>query len=650
MERRRFAAMTWEVDLAKSLELPPSARLERRSGLYRLEGFKYPLVRLDRVYRMDKAGATAATRKAQANTKGAAATDPVGGAPAPAASPQPLSGSAVLDAGGGELVWENAMVADHLMVQAQPGVTREQLQAALPRGASVLEQVTTRGLYLVGVPSEGERSVERAVLALNELTHVVQFAEPDFVLSGTDTTPNDSLFGSNTSTQQWHLGKVMAPRAWDVIKQPIAATVGGAAKNATEVANMTVVAIVDTGVDYTHPDLAPNIWLNPGESGAGKETNNVDDDASGKKDDFRGWNFVEENNNPMDDVGHGTHVAGIIGAVGNNNNVNGQNNTGVCGVCWGVKLLPLRIIKKQGTGTFGTYSAAVAALDYIRKLNETVRKVAVANHSWGGTGYSLAMLNAINNPVTAPDPLPNNVRSTYIKDVNVLTATGASSDLARIKVGMTITGTGIPAGTLVTIVSGGTVTLSNYTTLAGSNVLLAFSNPNRPKPYGVVHVAAAGNSRFNNDRIPTYPASVPSGYVLSVGATDSVDAVSIWAGTAGSNFGKLSVDLFAPGTGIWSTKLKLAGESNYGYESRNGTSMAAPQVSGAIALLRLWQPNLTEFAGTANRDGSSGTCRCTQGQVRHRRTAQSREVCRQALPAHSHRQWWWDRRRCRVIC
>lgn len=627
-ERQRFEAQKWEVDLRQALDLPPDVRLERRTGIYEVPGFKFTRVRVDRVYRMDRVGAAgnapsgargtgqtpllpaaSPTLPGLAGGGDASATILPGGKTNPVverASPTKApvlsadAGLGLLDAGGGEVVWENAMVANHLMVQVEEGITRDRLQAALPTGAVVREPITMNGLYRVDVPAEGDKAVERAVLALTGLKGVVQFAEPDFLICGTDTTPNDPLFGSSTTTKQWHLGKIMAPRAWTVSKQPVAGTLNGVAKTATEIANMTVVAVVDTGVDYSHPELAANIWTNPNESGGGKEINYTDDDGNGRVDDWRGWNFVENNNRPTDDVGHGTHVAGIIGSAGN-------NASGACGVCWSVKILPLRIIKKMGTGTYGTYSTAVAALDYIKTLNRMGRRIAVANHSWGGSGYSLAMLNAMNNPVPTADPLPSGIKATFLASVNTFVASGNAAEVAKIKIGMTVTCPGIPSGTVITIVEGANLTLSNYTTLPKTDAVLSFVNPVRPKPYGVVHVAAAGNSRWNTDRLPVFPACLPCTYIVTVGASDGDDAVALWSGVAGSNYGRLNVDLFAPGSGIWSTFWKPAGTAGppgfiavpgsqtQGYVALSGTSMAAPQAAGALALLRMWQPDLSEL-------------------------------------------------------
>ena len=117
---------------------------------------------------------------------------------------------------------------------------------------------------------------------------------------------------------------IKAAQAWDI-------TTGSP--------NVTI-AIIDTGVDYTHPDLAANIWTNKGEIPG----NGIDDDHNGYIDDVRGWNFAYKTNDPMDDYGHGTGCAGIADAVGN-------NGIGVTGVAWNCKIMPVKVLDSQGSGS-----------------------------------------------------------------------------------------------------------------------------------------------------------------------------------------------------------------------------------------------------------------------------------------------------------
>ena len=137
-----------------------------------------------------------------------------------------------------------------------------------------------------------------------------------------------------------------------------------------------------TGIAYDHPDLAANIWANPGESGAGKETNGVDDDGNGRVDDFRGYDFVSGDNDPMDDHGHGSHVAGTIGAVGN-------NGTGITGVNWRVRLAPLRICSPDPF-VLCTSAAQADAFAYAGQMG-----MKVVNASISGPGSAQIVANAI---------------------------------------------------------------------------------------------------------------------------------------------------------------------------------------------------------------------------------------------------------------
>ena len=220
--------------------------------------------------------------------------------------------------------------------------------------------------------SVGAQSTAGAIRDL-ESDPRIAFAEPNFTVHA-DTIPNDpflpQLWGLNNTGQtvNWTAGTpdadIDAPEAWSV---------------STGSPDVTV-AVIDTGVDVSHPDLAPNIWVNPGEDCAGCRTNGVDDDGNGYVDDWRGWDFVNGDNDPTDDNGHGTHVAGTIAAAGN-------NGLGVAGVTWSSKIMPLKFLGADGSGTAAD---AISAILYARAMG-----VPILSNSWGGDEFSQAMLDAI---------------------------------------------------------------------------------------------------------------------------------------------------------------------------------------------------------------------------------------------------------------
>ncbi len=241
-----------------------------------------------------------------------------------------------------------------------------------------------------------------------------------------------------------------------------------------------IVAVIDSGVDYEHPDLSDNIWTSPGEI----PNNAMDDDGNGYVDDVHGYDFVDDDGDPMDGGEHGTHVAGILGAVGN-------NGIGISGVIWSAKIMPVRFLNSANSGTV---SNAILAIEYA-----VTNGAKILNNSWGGGPYNKALLNAI----LAADA------------------------------------------------------------------------------QGVLFFAAAGNQGVNTDQTPFYPASINAPNLLSVASIDDKNTLSTF-----SNYGKLTVDLAAPGTAIFSTKPN----DTYGYIS--GTSMATPHASGVAALLWSQFPQL----------------------------------------------------------
>jgi subtilisin family serine protease len=241
----------------------------------------------------------------------------------------------------------------------------------------------------------------------------------------------------------------------------------------------TTVAIIDSGIDLGHPDLAPNLWTNPGEVPG----NGIDDDGNGYVDDVHGYDFVDNDGTPQDANGHGTHVAGIVGA-------RGGNGIGGAGVAWRARLMAIRVLDGQARGTT---SAVAAGIRY-----------AVDN---GARIVNLSLAG----PTSTPD-LEDAVRYA--------------------------------------------------------------------QAHGVLIVVAVGNDGADLTNSPTYPAAYGDDNVLGIAATTRDGGLS-----SVSDYGP-GADVAAPGEQILSTAV------GGGYEWRTGTSMAAPEVAGALVLLAAARPDL----------------------------------------------------------
>ncbi len=223
---------------------------------------------------------------------------------------------------------------------------------------SVNASKTTQLMGLKG--SLSKEAFTKSVIAHLSVQQDVEFVEPNFIYRALDVaanTPNDSMF-----SQLWgmkNLGQNDSEGAQGVsgadIKAPEAWALGTGSKN-------VVVAVIDTGVDYTHTDLKDNIWSKPGQA-------NV-----------HGHNAIDNSDNSMDDNNHGTHCSGTIGGMGN-------NGIGVAGVNWNVSIMGVKFLTKEGSGSLAD---AVKAIDWA-----TANGAQILSNSWGGGGFSQAMQDSI---------------------------------------------------------------------------------------------------------------------------------------------------------------------------------------------------------------------------------------------------------------
>ena len=240
-----------------------------------------------------------------------------------------------------------------LLVRFRAGVSKRDQDAIIARhGAQKNKDL--RGESGIGKVKVSGRDV-RAVAFEMLLDPQVEFAEPNFVIAKDDVIPNDPRFDEqwtlrNTGQNSGQAGSdINAISAWDT----------------TTGSRSTVIAVIDSGVDFSHPDLANNQWLNP---------------TPGEDGDLHGWDYVANSPNIQDEQGHGTAVAGIIAAEGN-------NSIGTTGVMWRASLMSLRVLDNAGNGDVAN---AVEAIDYA-----VAHGAQVINLSWGTTGESLALKQAI---------------------------------------------------------------------------------------------------------------------------------------------------------------------------------------------------------------------------------------------------------------
>jgi subtilisin family serine protease len=246
-------------------------------------------------------------------------------------------------------------VPGELIVRFKSGVDASARSAALAdEGAWATGSLGLPGLVRVKLPAGV--SVEQSAAALED-DPTVLYAEPNY-LRHIDVLPNDPLFPNLYGLSQPSDRDIDAPSAW----------------NATRGSSNVIVAVIDSGVAYGHPDLNDNMWLND------DPVDGIDNDGNGFPDDRHGWDFVQNDATPLDLNGHGTHVAGTIGAEGN-------NGVGVTGVNWDVSIMALRAADAGGSLSD---AAIINSITYA-----CANGADVVNGSFGGSGFSSGTANAI---------------------------------------------------------------------------------------------------------------------------------------------------------------------------------------------------------------------------------------------------------------
>ncbi|HWM87256.1 MAG TPA: S8 family peptidase [Kofleriaceae bacterium] len=285
----------------------------------------------------------------------------------------------------GQVIAAAEYAADSVLVRFRSAPSAPDRSLSVARVGGSIEDVNRDGIYdrfsqlasgeLAVVRLDRGVAVEDAIAALRS-DPAVLYAEPNYIVHAI-AVPNDPSFGqlygldNNGQTGGTPDADIDAVEAWDV-------SVGNPD---------VVVGVVDTGIDYTHEDLAGNVFVNPNEIAG----NGVDDDGNGVIDDVHGFNAITGSGDPFDDHSHGTHCSGTIGAVGN-------NGLGVAGVNHDVTIMGLKFLSAGGSGTL---EDAIEAINYAVGQKNAGVNLRVLSNSWSGGGFSQALLDAITSASNA---------------------------------------------------------------------------------------------------------------------------------------------------------------------------------------------------------------------------------------------------------
>ncbi len=403
---------------------------------------------------------------------------------------------------------------DRVLVKFRPSATisrRQRVHAAFSSRV-VRRFAGIKDLELAALPTG--MSVRQAIQAYRQRPEV-EYVEPDYIVHAV-ATPDDPLF----------------PQMWNLLNTGQNGGTSGADIGATSAWNLStgsqavVVAVIDTGIDYSHPDLSANVWADP--SGFSTTANGVTISCAPG---VHGFNAITGICDPMDDNGHGTHVSGTIGAAGN-------NALGVVGVNWNVQLISCKFLDANGDGSV---SNAITCLDYVAALKQQGVNIVATNNSWGGFDYSQALTDAIQaqqqagilfvaaagNNFGDNDIYPTYPANTPLPNVISVAATTNTDGLAAFSnVGQHTVHLGAPGQQILSTLPGNTYGTYSGTSMAsphvtGAAALLAAQTPGLDWSGIKNLLLAGGNARsslsqtISGNRLNVYGAMTCSGKTLT---------------------------------------------------------------------------------------------------------------------------------------